>query len=71
MISLRTSKGISFDYFEKEFGSENLSQLNSNIKGFINNKLLIIENNYCKTTKNGKLMADKIASDLFILKNDN
>jgi oxygen-independent coproporphyrinogen-3 oxidase len=71
MISLRTSKGISFDYFEKEFGSENLSQLNSNIMGFINNKLLIIENNYCKTTKNGKLMADKIASDLFILKNDN
>lgn len=71
MISLRTSKGISFDYFEKEFGSENLSFIKSNLDTYIKNNLLEIENNYCKTTKNGKLMADKIASDLFILKNDN
>lgn len=71
MISLRTSKGISFDYFEKEFGSENLSLIKRNLDSFIQNKLLTIENNYCKTTKTGKLMADKIASDLFILKNDN
>lgn len=70
MISLRTSKGISFDYFEKEFGSEHLSNLKQNLNKFIDDKLLIIENNYCKTTKFGKLMADKIASDLFILEND-
>ncbi len=71
MISLRTSKGISFEYFESEFGSKNLSDLKNNLNTFLNDKLLEIENNYCKTTKNGKLMADKIASDLFILKNDN
>lgn len=70
MISLRTSKGISFEYFEKEFGSENLSSIKRNLDSYINANLLEIENNYCRTTKNGKLMADKIASDLFILKND-
>lgn len=70
MISLRTSKGIALDYFENEFGSEYLSNLKQNIDKYINDKLLIIENNYCKTTKIGKLMADKIASDLFILEND-
>lgn len=70
MISLRTSKGIAFDYFENEFGSEYLSNLKQNIDKYINDNLLIIENNYCKTTKIGKLMADKIASDLFILEND-
>ena len=71
MISLRTSKGISFEYFENEFGSQYLSELKNNLNSFLNNNLLEIENNYCKTTKSGKLMADKIASDLFILKNDN
>lgn len=71
MISLRTSKGISFEYFENEFGSQYFAELKNNFKSFLNNNLLEIENNYCKTTKSGKLMADKIASDLFILKNDN
>ncbi len=71
MISLRTSKGISFEYFENEFGSQYFTELKNNFKSFLNNNLLEIENNYCKTTKSGKLMADKIASDLFILKNDN
>lgn len=70
MISLRTSKGIALDYFENEFGSEYLSNLKQNIDKYLNDNLLIIENNYCKTTKIGKLMADKIASDLFILEND-
>lgn len=71
MISLRTSKGINLRTIENEFNSELLEYLNSNIQSFIENNLIVLENNFYKTTQKGKLMADKIASDLFILEHDN
>ncbi len=70
MISLRTNKGINLTYIRDEFGSEILETLEKNFEPFLEQKLLSLENNFCKTTKAGKLMADKIASDLFILEND-
>jgi oxygen-independent coproporphyrinogen-3 oxidase len=54
----------------QEFGSEILEKIEKNLGPFLEQNLLSLENNFCKTTKVGKLMADKIASDLFILEND-
>jgi oxygen-independent coproporphyrinogen-3 oxidase len=69
MLSFRTSKGVSKKYIEDEFGSSILSQFEESVKAFKNNNWVILENNYYKTTKSGKLMADKIAAELFITEN--
>ncbi len=69
MISLRTSKGADLNYIESEFGSDVLSELKKNIQPFVDKNWILLENNFIKTTKQGKLMADGIASELFILDN--
>lgn len=69
MLGFRTSKGVNKMYLESEFGSSLLSEFEKNAKEYINKKWLVLENGFYKTTKEGKLMADKIASELFILEN--
>lgn len=69
MVSFRTSKGVSKKYIEDEFGSSILSQFEESVKEFKNNNWVKLENDYYKTTKSGKLMADKIAAELFITEN--
>jgi oxygen-independent coproporphyrinogen-3 oxidase len=69
MVGFRTSKGINTTYIEEEFGSSVLSELASNAKEFMDKKWIQLENGFYKTTREGKLMADKIASELFILEN--
>lgn len=68
MISIRTKKGISIDYFETEFGSEMLSLLRENVKKYIQTDILIESDGFIFCTKKGKLLADKISSELFIIK---
>ncbi len=68
MISIRTLKGISVKYFETEFGSEMLNLLRKNAENFIQNDTLIEANGFIFCTKKGKLLADKISSELFIIK---
>lgn len=74
MVSLRTAKGISKEYVSEEFGSNILGKLLKDCKKYFDNLWLIENNTNIFTSNSGKLMADKIASELFILeefKNEN
>lgn len=69
MVSFRTSKGVNIKYIEDEFGSSVLAEFAENVQEYISKKWLVLEKGFYKTTKEGKLMADKIASELFTLEN--
>lgn len=66
MVGFRTAKGVSTNYIENEFGSNTLSVFEKNVVDFIQRKWVEKKEGYYKTTTSGKLMADKIASELFI-----
>lgn len=66
MTSLRTSEGLDLNLFEKKFGKENKERLlNSGKKHIDGRKMIYSKSDYLKLTKEGKLFADGIASDLF------
>lgn len=67
MTGLRTIWGVSLERIESEFGQEFLNYLNKQSQRFINDDLLIVENQTLKTTKKGKFLCDGIASDLFLV----
>lgn len=69
MVGFRTAKGVSTKYIENEFGSAALSILEHSAEEFISKQWIILENGFYKTTTKGKLMADKIAAELFIIEN--
>jgi oxygen-independent coproporphyrinogen-3 oxidase len=67
MTGLRTIWGISLDRIENEFGKMYLDYLNKEAKRFLEDDLLIIEENVLRATKKGKFLCDGIASDLFLV----
>lgn len=67
MTRLRTIWGVSLNRIETEFGEEYLKHLQKQIEKFINDDLLVLENDVLKTSKKGKFLCDGIASDLFML----
>jgi oxygen-independent coproporphyrinogen-3 oxidase len=67
MTGLRTIWGVSLDRIEKEFGFVYLEYLNKQVQKFLNDELVLVEDNVLKTTKKGKFLTDGIASDLFYL----
>ncbi|MEO6903851.1 MAG: radical SAM family heme chaperone HemW [Bacteroidia bacterium] len=67
LTSLRTMWGIDLDYIQKQFGDPFLSYCLKEVKQSINNNYVINENNKLYLTDEGKLFADKIASDLFLV----
>ena len=67
MTGLRTIWGVSLNRIETEFGIEYLNYLNKQTQKFVNDDLLVIENNILKPTSKGKFLTDGIASDLFYL----
>ncbi|HNP31780.1 MAG TPA: radical SAM family heme chaperone HemW [Flavobacterium sp.] len=67
MTGLRTIWGISLERIETEFGKSYLEYLNQQAEKYIEDHLLFIDENVLRTTKNGKFLADGIASDLFLL----
>ena len=67
MTSLRTIWGCDLDKVFNNFGINMLNHNKSYIDEYIDKKLLKIEDNVLKLTNHGKLFADKIASDLFIV----
>lgn len=69
MVGFRTSKGVSKKYIRDEFGSATLSRFEESLQEFINSNWVKLENDFYKTTNSGKLMADKIAAELFITEN--
>jgi oxygen-independent coproporphyrinogen-3 oxidase len=65
MTGLRTIWGVSLDRIETEYGMEYLNYLNKQVRKFLEDDLVFIENNILKPTAKGKFF-DGIASDLFI-----
>jgi len=67
MTSLRTSKGCNLRYLKNEFGYDLLKEVNPLIDHWINGGLCILEDEQLKLTLKGRLLADKLASDLFLI----
>jgi oxygen-independent coproporphyrinogen-3 oxidase len=67
MTSLRTMWGCDLSKISYNFDINLLDQNKSYIHEYIDKKLLKLEDGVLKLTNNGKLFADKIASDLFII----
>ena len=66
LTTLRTSWGVSLDKLEQEF-KFNLHEIHAGyIDTLLDNRLASISNGVLVLTKAGKLLADKIAADLFI-----
>jgi len=68
MTSLRTKWGIDKKYVEKEFGNDYLSSILKNIEEYVHNQeVLISEEGIISLSLSGKLLADQIAAELFIV----
>lgn len=65
MTSLRTMWGISYKYVSDNFGDEFLDFIQSSVYKYLKSNDIIEINNFILLTESGKLLADKIASDLF------
>lgn len=63
--TLRTSRGCDLLKLKREHGYEIETKNPGYLNKIIQNKLVIVENDIIKLTRSGKLLADKIASDLF------
>ena len=66
MISLRTKEGLDLDKIEKEWGSNEKKRINQRLQKFTKSGLISINNSIAQLTDEGMLLADGIASDLFI-----
>lgn len=67
MTSLRTIEGISLQKVKQLFGKDKHEYLIKTARPHLNRHHLTTENEYLKTTTEGKLLADGIAADLFLL----
>lgn len=65
MISLRTAEGINLHHIAAEFGENMLMHLKKSAKKYLQDGRLIYGDSVYQLTKEGKLFADGIASDLF------
>lgn len=67
MTSLRTMWGINLNEIEENFGKQYVEETQRNIKNLKNESWLSIESKNIKLSDEGKLFADHIASELFII----
>ncbi|MBC7913036.1 MAG: radical SAM family heme chaperone HemW [Pyrinomonadaceae bacterium] len=70
MTSLRTMWGMDLTKILSDFGPAILEEIENSLKKNLDMRSIFIENNTVKLTSKGKLFADQIASDLFILPNN-
>ncbi|NTE02169.1 radical SAM family heme chaperone HemW [Agrobacterium tumefaciens] len=70
MTSLRTMWGTDLKKIKSDFGPDFLEETNYNLKAFEDKDWLIIQNDQIKLSESGKLFADHIASELFIVGNE-
>ena len=68
MTGLRTIWGVSLQKVSKEFGPLYSSFLRKQAQGYIDDKLLYLEDDVLRATEEGKFLIDGIASHLFMLK---
>ena len=68
MTSLRTQWGCDLNKLLQEYGFDLLSNNEKYIAALVEQKKAVVSENHLVLTDSGKLLADKIASDLFLLK---
>ncbi|MNF10478.1 hypothetical protein D3C80_2114230 [compost metagenome] len=70
MTSLRTMWGTDLNKIAADFGELFLNDTLKSIQPFIEKQWLNNQNNYLVLTQEGKLFADYIASELFLIQDD-
>ena len=65
MTGIRTKWGINLEILQQKYGKEIVEEIHFNLQENANKNWYIIENNILTLTREGKLFADRIASDLF------
>ena len=70
MTSLRSSKGISKEKLIVNWGTEKMIQVEENLAKHLLNGTVVVTPTGWKLSEAGKFLADGIASDLFLLQND-
>ena len=66
LTSLRTMWGIDDNYLKQKFSTEYYTTFKSLIEQYIQKEEVVFENNTYVLSSKGKLVADKIASELFV-----
>ncbi len=67
MTGLRTIWGVSLEKIKTDFGSKYVTYIQTESEKYIQQKLLYVEANTLKTTKEGAFLVDGIAAHLFLL----
>jgi oxygen-independent coproporphyrinogen III oxidase len=67
MTSLRTMWGCDLEYIERQWGSDTRKTVLQSAEEYIDRKWLVENDNKLILSPNGKLFADRIAGDLFIV----
>lgn len=67
MTSLRTSAGCDLQYLKNQLNYDLMKNANSQIDQWKGSGLCILDGNNLKLTLKGRLLADKLASDLFLV----
>lgn len=70
LTSLRTEDGIDLTFLSEKYHFEMQKVFSKQIEKNLSNKLIFTDNEKIKLTLEGKLFADAIAGDFFLLKND-
>lgn len=70
MTSLRSSKGIGKEKLIVNWGKEKMIQVEENLAKHLLNGTVVVTPTGWKLSETGKFLADGIASDLFLLQND-
>lgn len=66
LTTLRTIWGIDTNYLKKHFNPGFISTFNKQISTYLDNKTIVLKDNCYVLTNEGKLLADRIASELFV-----
>ena len=66
LTSLRTIWGIDMNYLKSNFNSDYVKAFSSQIQKYIKQETVIVKESTYTLTEKGKLLADRIASDLFM-----
>lgn len=66
LTSLRTIWGIDSNYLKTNFNTDFIKDFNSKISEYIKQETIVVKDTTYTLTEKGKLLADKIASELFV-----
>jgi oxygen-independent coproporphyrinogen-3 oxidase len=67
LTTLRTQWGTDLKKIKQDFGYDLLNKNTDYLSRIFENELAILEADVLRLTRKGKLLADKISSDLFVM----